>query len=473
MRRLNGVDAGFLYTERDTQPCTPIFILELSTTLTLEQLHLRISRRLDLVPSFRWVLRPVPFRLNHPVWIWDPQFDLDFHLHHIVLESPGDEATFDRLIADISERPLDRSHPMWQITLVDGLEDSKQALVICVHHSMVDAVAALNTLSALFNDGDFGSSAKLPWERENPRSLALMLDGLRDQWIAWRKAPELVRQARQGLSAMKSRRRESMVSVPKFARNKKACLVNSAYSTRRSFARSTIRLLDLKVVKEVSGATMNETLLAITGAALRGYLLERGELPDRPLVTGVAVSLPEAGPTPRQWGCNIAQYLTSLATDVEDPWERLSMVSLVSREGRRLLDLGGLDIAPRLVEYFYPYIAVPALKFLSRRHTKHRNKAMSDLLVSNIPGPSVRWSSDVATVEGLWISGPPVDGSGLNVTFTGYGGSMAVAVRSNPDAIDSPSELVERIDSALGELLAVARKRGDPRGDPAIVTPHP
>ena len=156
MMRLSGEDAGFLYMDLPGQPMNTMAVGVLAPTdgapVTLDDLASHLEDRLDQLPSFRWRMVRVPLRLHHPVMVDDPDFDLAFHLRHERVAAPGDPAALNALFARIAERHLDQRHPLWQATLVDGLEGGRQAVILKYQHCLADGVAAYTIFSRVFSD---------------------------------------------------------------------------------------------------------------------------------------------------------------------------------------------------------------------------------------------------------------------------------------------------------------------------------
>jgi hypothetical protein len=172
----------------------------------------------------------------------------------------------------------------------------------------------------------------------------------------------------------------------------------------------------------------------------------------------VPVSLDPPDSPPRISGNRIAQFLTGLPTDIDDPFECLRLVCLVYRESRHRLSILGEETANDLIDLVPPLVAVPGMRFTSWRNRRDRSRATADLVVSNMVGPREPWSIGATGVEGLCMTGPVVDGVGVNISFTGYCGMSTVAVRSNPKALGSPSELAHGIVGALDELSRGSRR---------------
>src|SRR5438309_6321138 len=186
MERLSALDATFLYFETPSQHqhVSAVLVMDPSTVpggYTFEKLKNFIGTRLDLVKPFRRRLATVPFNLDHPVWVEDADFDLDYHVRRVGLPSPGTEEQLAELAADISSRQLDRSKPLWEMWIVEGLENGHVALIGKMHHSTVDGVSGANMMVHLL-DLEPGGTRPPPeddWTPERaPTELELFTRGI-------------------------------------------------------------------------------------------------------------------------------------------------------------------------------------------------------------------------------------------------------------------------------------------------------
>ena len=426
--------------------------------LTLADVRHHLEGRLPQLPSFRWRVVPVPFGLHHPVCVDDPEFDLDFHLRSAVLEGAGDAAELDALFARIAERHLDRRHPLWQVTLVDGLADDRQALILKYHHCLADGVAAYTTFSRVFSDAEREPlPGVVPFAPTRlPRGGRLVLDALADHARSLRDVPGLVGRTRRGTAALKARRAAAAVAVPDFKGEAPWCELNDAFSVGRRYARVALPLDGVKAVKDRAGVTLNDVVLAIVAGGLRRYLADRDALPDRPLLASVPVSFEPADAPTRQWGNRFWSFTTSLATDVDDPRARLAAISAQAGEAKAQLGALGVDLVPAWLEHVPPFVADPGARALVDRLRAEREAVDVNVLVSNIRGPAEPWHLLGATVDDLYIDGPPSNGVGLNVMLWSYGDRLLFGILAFADALRDPDALTAAVESAYADLAADA-----------------
>lgn len=458
MHRLSGEDAGFLSMELPEQPMNTMAVAILSRAegpgLTLPHIRRHLERRLPQLPSFRWRVVPVPFGLHHPVCVDDPDFDLDFHLRSAVLQGAGDDRELDALFARIAERHLDRRHPLWQVTLVDGLADDRQALILKYHHCLADGVAAFTTFSRVFSDAEReplpGVGPFAP--ARLPRRGRLVLDALADHARSVRHVPGLVARTRRGTAALAARRRRAEVTVPDFKGDAPWCELNDAFTVGRAYTRVALPLDGVKAIKDRAGVTLNDVVLAIVAGALRRYLADRGGLPDRPLLASVPVSFEAPDAPVRQSGNRFWSFTTSLATDVDDPHARLAAIGAQAGEAKAQLSALGVDLVPAWLEHVPPFVADPGARALVERLRTERGSADVNILVSNIRGPAEPWHLLGAVVDDLYIDGPPSNGVGANVMLWSYGDRLLFGILGFADAVADPPALAAAFHHAYADL---------------------
>lgn len=460
MHRLSGEDAGFLSMEQPEQAMNTIAVGTLrapgggGSGLTIEDVRTHVASRLDQLPSFRWRIVPVPFGLHNPMAVRDPDFELDYHLREATLT---EGQTLDELFAHLAEQHLDRRHPLWQLTLVHGLPDGEQALILKYHHCLADGVAAFTTFSRIFSDAptDPIPGVPLPWVAERiPSKVLLLWLALLDHLAALVDLPGLLLRSKRGFDAVKARRARAKVRVPDFSGAAPNSALNDAFTPQRAYARAALPLADVKAVKDAAGVTLNDVVLATVAGGLRSYLAERGELPDRPLLASVPVSYESPDAPIRQSGNTFWSFTTSLATDIDDPAERLATISATAAEAKEQLTILGPDLMPAWLDLVPPIIAEPGAKALIERL---RNASPTDLvdanvLISNIRGPAEPWTLLGREVTDLYIDGPPSNGVGLNVMLWSYGDRLLLGILAFADALQDPAALTRHVEAAFADL---------------------
>lgn len=468
VRRLSGLDALFLDMETVHQPMQigVVWLLRSHTggSLTLEDLRRHLAARIDQLAAFRCRVIPVPLGLAHPVMVKDPEFDLGNHLHHAILPAPGKLEELDTVCAQLFSTRLDRGRPLWRITLIDGLADGRQAMVLEVHHALMDGFAIRTTLTRIFSEEEPASCAS-PWRPGRmPGRVRLFAGALAFDARALARLPWLVARMSRATRAVRRRQAQATVKVPRAGVDVPLSIINSGSTPGRRFARASLSLDDILVVKDIAGVTVNDVALAVVGGALRDYLDAREALPDRSLVAFVPVGMEKSAVIPRAQGNCISGLTTSLATDVADPWERLHRISAVSAEAKACLDLMGPERAVDRIECIPPML----MRRLARRNQaachrigERRMRLNANVVVSNLRGSSTRWRLGSAVVEKICVA-PPGSGAGINFVFWDYADRLIFGILSFSDSIDDPRGLSMRLSRCLEELVLAAECRRAP-----------
>jgi diacylglycerol O-acyltransferase len=469
-RRLGGLDAGFLSLELPEQPMQIMALAvlrpaedgrETPTPITLDDVRRHLTCRLDVLPAFRLCVTPVPFGLHHPMFVEASDFDLDHHLGHARLPAPGGFQELDRLYASLAEGCLDRRRPLWRLTLVDGLDGGRQALVLAIHHCLMDGAALLTTFSRLFSSEEVAPAGPTSgWRPDRvPGRWRLVIDAMVDYGWGLAQLPALIRRTKRGAAAIRETSAGSTIAVPRPGPDTPPCSFNAGFTPGRRFARASLPLVDVKLVKDVAGVTVNDIVLAVVAGALRDYLDQRHGLPDRPLVASVPVGMDAPDDPSRAVGNCFTRLVTSLATNVADPWARLQMISTVTRESKRCLDLMGREVLGEWLDLVPPAILSAAIRRGHRRRRSHFDHLDTNVMISNIRGPARPWSFGSAVVEEMYVTGPPNSGVGVTFVVWDYAGTLLVGILSFADSVDAPAELADGLSRSLRELVATARSR--------------
>ena len=462
--RLDDDGAFFLLLESANQPTNVTWLAELEPSgesddtqamLTVAELREHIAARLDLLSPMRWRLYQVPFGLQHPVIAKDPDFDITFHVEGITLGEPGNPADLDELMSHLAEMRLDQGHPLWKILLVDGLPEGRQALVVVLHHAMWDGTAGRTVLAHLFGEPPDASLVS-PEPLRRLSVMQMLTDAFRDQFLASLRFVGVVWSTMRGLRSIQARSKLSAVAVPRPNIDTPVCSLNNAYGAERRYAKTVLSVAEVRRVKDAAGVTFNHVVMALVATSLRNVLAARGDLPDRPLVANVPVSSDPSGAPQRQWGNGFGNMMTSLATDVDDPWERLHKIAAVALEARLQLELMGVGTLSRWSEFAWPVIARPVVHFLARSKRTHKERAECNVLISNIAGGDLTLALGSFRVSTLWLSGPPLDGVGVIVCVYSSGDQLAITAVTHASAVDDPRELVDGFGNALAELASIA-----------------
>ena len=458
VRRLAGSDAGFLYIESptNTSTCVDLMVLGPATDgsgpLTVHQLRDHLVQRLHLVPSFRWRLAPVPGGIDTPRWVDDPDFDLGYHVRQATLPAPGGHDELRAFVASQLPGLIDLRHPLWQVVLVDGLADGRQALVWRFHHSLADGAALVTILDRLM--GPPPARTAPAWQAQAlPGPVRLFAGAVRQQTRAWLDGPALLGETLRRFKAVDERRASAPVAVPRSMGDAPRTALNRSADAERAFGLARVDLAELQQVRKAAGTTVSDVVLAVVAGALRAHLLGQGALPDTPLVVNVPVANDPPGAPPRITGNVFANYFSFLATDEPDPRARLAAIAAANTEAKEQLEVQGRHTLPAWLDRIPPAIASRASAWMSGKQRTGTAEPDFNVLVSNVRVTDPSWTLGNRPVERFAMSGPVADGAGLNVTVTGYGDAVHFTLVTNPAAVARPQDLAHGIEAALDELV--------------------
>ncbi len=469
VERLDGVDAGFLYMETPTlhMHTLKIALIDASTApggYTFALLQEELGSRLHLLPPFRRRVVNVPFQLNHPVWVEDRDFDLGLHVRRDTVPAPGGMRQLEVLIGEIASTPLDRSRPLWEIHVCEGLADGRIAVVTKMHHALADGVAANALLANIMDLGPAAVPAlpHEPWEGEpTPDGTGLVRDALRDAIAQLWTVPALLLKTLRAIVAVVRHKRSSDVTTPRPVLDTPRTSFNGAITARRSFATCTLPLSDFKDVKTAYGVTLNDVVLGVVAGAMLRWLDLHGELPKTSLVAGVPVATDSAEAAVRLGGNRVSNLFTSLHTDLADPIERLRAISRTTAEAKVVQRTLGLDMLESWVQFTPPAPFAAFMRAYSHLRAADLHAAPFNLVVSNVPGPPVEVQIAGARLDELFSVGPILQGIGLNLTVWSYEGRMSFSALACPDTLPDLHVLTGFLRDALEELRSAARTAAD------------
>ena len=459
MERLSGLDAGMLYSESTTVPLHVCSVMELDPSTmsggySFAKFCAEVEKRVPAVPEFRCKLADNDFNLDHPVWVEDEDFELSRHLNRVALPAPGGRQELSEVCGHIASVPLDRSKPLWEMWVIEGLggsaadEGGDVVLMIKVHHAAVDGVSAANLLDKLC---DIEPNAATPEPVDGPGAVpawAIAADGL------WRfvTLPWQLTRAVPVAASMIAKTVGRVVSGESMAAPFTAPTTrfNGTLTAERTIATVQLDLDDVKKAKNQCDAKVNDVVMALCAGALRGYLADHGELPDKPLIAMVPSSV--QGMTDRPGRNQLSGMFCNLQTHIEDPVQRLHAIAESNRHAKEhSASLGPtllLDLAQSISRG-----AFGAMMGLMSR-SPLGNTAIHNVIVSNVPGPPTTLYSGGAEVKGLYPLGPIFPGSGLNITVVSVADKLNVGIISCPQLADDLWDLADRFKSELSDLLA-------------------
>jgi WS/DGAT/MGAT family acyltransferase len=463
MQRLTGLDASFLYLETPTSHMhvagTNIYDPSgMAERWDAERIKYEIDRRLHLVPPFRRRLAEVPFQLHHPVWIEDPDFDLDWHVRQTALRT-GTREELAEIAGDLMSRPMDRSRPLWDMTVIEGLEDDNIAVVTRTHHAAIDGASGMDITVNLLDLGPEEQPVAPPetaWVPDKvPSDVELVGYAMRSLGRQPISALKAARRTTEAALNIRRRNRQPDVTPPPAPFSAPRTPFNGAITPRRSFGMADVALDDIKSVRASLGGTVNDVVLAVCAGALRAYLDEKGELPEDPLVAMCPISV-RSEADKSALGNQISSMLVSLASDLDDPVARLRVIQESTKHAKDQANAIGADTLMNWAEFAAPAVAATAMRLYSRMKVADRHRPFYNTVISNVPGPQFPLYMSGAKMVAMYPMGPLNDGAGLNMTLISYLGQVHFGLVACPDMLPDVGHLAELIPESLAQLKKAA-----------------
>ena len=471
MEQLQGLDASFVYCETPTMHLhvCGLLILDPSTMASgwsFETFRSMLHARLPQIAAVRQKLVPAPLHVSRPFWVDDRDLDIDEHLHRVTAAPPGDDTVLAALAGDISSWPLRRDRPLWDMWVVEGLSGGRVGVIVKMHHSTIDGVSGANIMGRLLDlepVHEFASAGEGWRSARPPRQLELLGRGLASRlsepWelallvprTAARLATTVWRVGHRGPAA-------GPVAAPFTAPRTS---FNATVTGRRSVAFVDVSLGAIKLVKDRTGVTVNDVVTAVVGGALRRYLEDRGELPDRSLIAAAPVSV-HAQTEERGGATKVSVMFSSLATDEKDPLARLKAVAAANGQAKEIHRMVGADTLVRWADHFWLNAFGLGARLYSTLHLAEHHPVVHNLILSNVPGPAIPLYMAGARLVGLYPLGPITDGAGLNVTVLSQEDRVGFGLIACPDLIPRIWDLAHAVPAALQELVAATE--GPERG---------
>ena len=466
MERLSGLDASFLYLETPTlhMHVAMATVFDPSTVpggYSFARMKELIAGRVPLAPVFQRRLVEVPFRLGHPVWVDDPDFDIDYHVRLAAVPKPGGLKELADIAGDITGRQLDRSKPLWEMWVIEGLANDRIGFITKMHHSTVDGVSGAELLSILFDLSPDPDPPALTPEHRTDGRIPSQLELMTQAAVARTMRPfemtrDLVTTGRRVLNVRRVRSlSEGLPGLGKAALPLSAprTSFNGSLTRRRSVAFSAVGLEDVKRLKNHLGTTVNDVVLAICTGALRNFLLGGDELPSKPLVGVVPVSV-RADDAPELHGSNkVSSMFVQLPADIDDPIERLLTIHEGTKVAKEEHNALGADTLLNWAEHATPNVFANAARLYSRMKLADRHRPIANLVISNVPGPDFPLYLGGAELQAGFPLGPVMDGMGVNITIMSYRGVLYWGIMACPETIPRLWNLAADIPLALDELL--------------------
>ena len=486
MEQLSGMDSAFLYLETPRTPMHigAIAIYDPSTApnqfVRFKDILNFIDSRMHLAKSFRRKLANVPLSLDFPYWVDDADFDLEYHVRHIALPRPGDWRQLCIQAARLHSRPLDLSKPLWEFTVIEGLNNipgvpkGSYAIVSKIHHAAIDGVSGVdiaNAVHSLDPDG-FVNPPERAWVPERtPTSIELLARAQLNTLATPLRLAQTVIKSAPGIAKM----------VGGLAQGKLHTTIGRVPRTRFNGSVSTHRVVDgrdfsLAEIKDIRlrlpGATVNDVIVAIVGGAMRKYLKGKSELPRESLVCMAPISVRTQGEK-NALGNQVSAMTIPIGTHIADPFGRLQFVHEEAQASKALTNAAGARQMTEYAQFMPSTLSGLAARLYVRLGLANRIAPMFNTVITNIPGPPVPLYMNGARLVTQFGLGPVFEGMGIIHPVFSYCGRITVAFTSDRSIIPDPEVYAEYLEESFEEMKAAAQKRPipAPKVEPVPVAP--
>ena len=460
--RLSPLDASFLHIENSVHHMhiASIGIFE-GPSPGQRAVADMIAGKLPLVPRYRQVVRPVPFHLGRPLWVDDPHFNIDYHVRHTALPAPGGDGELRSLVGRVMSQPLDRDKPLWEVWVVEGLEDGHWAMLSKTHHAMVDGVSGVDLLAVVMDISPEPSSP-VPdgWEpAPAPSDRDLLLGAVRDmalspyeQMRAVRATTRVPRQAVRaaaevvgGLAAMRSLIRPTPPSS-----------LNGPLGPHRRYAWAAATVDDIKQVRKSLGGSFNDVVLTAITRGFRDLLQARGEPVDRVVRTLVPVSVRARDASGRAVGDGtfdnkVSAMFAELPISLSDPIERLHAVTAQMDTLKDSNQAVAAEAMTSLSGFAPPVLLALGTRLASRAAQRNVNT-----VTTNVPGPQLTLYSAGRRMLRAYPYVPLAGQVRVGVAIFSYDGQVTFGITGDYDSAPDIDVLAGGIEAGMAELTKLA-----------------
>jgi len=485
MKHLSGLDATFLHLETPEMPMHvgSLNVLDLPKGYTgdfYEDAKKFMASRIHLADVFTRKLALMPFDMTNPVWVEDNDIDLDYHVRHITLPKPGTNRQLQQYVARLHSSLIDRSRPMWEFYIIDGLKSGQVALYTKVHHAGIDGQAGVEVGKAIFDLEATGRVVKPPRSRPRGNNYQLgmaelataALRNTAQQYVKLFKMAPAIARAISGLARPdeKAAEKDAAAAPKKFNLFAPRTSLNVSITNQRTFAGRTISLAETKYIAKHFGVSLNDVVLATVSGALRHYLADNNELPAKPLVAGVPVSLREAGDDTAN--NQASMILVSLASDITDPIQRLKAINASSTSSKSTMNRFKAVILDDFPTFAAPWLVSGIASMVGRSGIVNLLPPAANVAISNVAGAPFPMYFAGALVTCYYPVSIASHGTALNVTVQSYNGRMDYGLIACRRAVPDITEIGDYMLAEHRLLMELTQKHPAAAGAaPAPVPP--
>jgi diacylglycerol O-acyltransferase len=487
MKQLTGLDAAFLHLENASQfgHVSGLAIFARPDAKGYDPYTAwrgQLEQRLHQLEPLRRRLVEVPLGLDHPSWVNDPDFDLDFHVRHTAVPPPGSDQQLATTVGRLVSRPLDRRKPLWLTYVIEGLSDDRFAVLTIIHHAAVDGASGVELLTLMLDDQPGGAEVPAPeheWKpervpsdlqmitratlglpRKPGRAVLLAARTVRELGTATRN-PALVGAANQvrgslrgplgallNLGRDRGEERDAPGTLPSVRPPRTP--FNDTITAHRKLAIGSASLDTVKAIKSALGVTVNDVVMAVCAGALRSWLEEHDALPDGPLVGLVPVSV-RTGEESERWTNRVSMLSTVLPTDEPDPVERIHRVRAAMGSSKDLFQALPAERLTDFAEFPPPAVFARAMRLSARLRLGSRFLP-GNLVISNVPGPRRPLYAAGARLLHYYPVSVIMEGQGLNITVQSYLDRLDFGLVACPELVPDLDDMLAAILRDIDEL---------------------
>ncbi|GLE54058.1 putative diacyglycerol O-acyltransferase [Mycobacterium montefiorense] len=406
-----------------------------------------LARSVAAVPEFRMKLADNQLNLDHPVWVDDENFQLERHLQHVGVPAPGGRRELAEICGYVAGLPLDRDRPLWEMWVLQGGADNDSIVVMLkIHHALVDGVAGANLLAHLCSMQADAPAPRAVEGAGGANPLQIVVSGL----LGFARRPLRLATVlpTTALTLMQTvlRAREGRTMAAPFSAP--SSVLNGSVTRYRNIAYTQLDMRDVKRVKERFGVTVNDVVVALCAGVLRRFLLERGELPENPLVATVPVSV--RGKSDRPGRNQTTWMFCRVESQISDPAERIRAIAAGNSAAKEHTAALGPTLLHDWTQFGGPTTFGAAMRLLPRIPI---NRSAYNLILSNVPGPQDQLYFLGCRVDAMYPLGPIIGDAGLNITVMSLNGELGIGLIACPDLLPDLWGVADAFPDALKELL--------------------
>ena len=472
MNHLSGLDATFLHLESPEMPMHvgSLCVMDLPEGFNsdgfYEAAKQRVAERMHLADLFTRKLALIPFDLSNPVWVEDEDIDIEHHVRHITLPKPGSNRQLQQYVARLHSSLLDRSRPLWEFFIIDGLKSGQVALYTKAHHAGMDGQAGIAVAQALFDLEATGRVVKPPRPRVRRHQYQLGFAELGGAALRntghqivklFQTAPAMLRALRDTVVPQKDehgkRNWGASNGVKLFGPR---TVFNVSVTNQRSFAGRTIPMVETKFIGKTLGGSLNDVVMCTTAGAMRRYLKEHNNMPAKPLLAAVPVSL--RAPGDASANNQVSMTTMTLASDIADPVERLKAIHKASNINKAMMGRVKTAIPTDFPLFAAPWLMSGVAAIASRSGILNVLPPIANLVISNVPGSPVPLYFAGARVVSFYPVSIVVHSMALNVTVQSYAGRLDYGLIACRRAVPDITDLGDYILAEHQKLLAAAQE---------------